>query len=71
MTAIQTREAELKVLESEGARVVHVNRRHCRIGSIHLWSATQRWMNEATNERGKFNYTPLRQLIERELQVRS
>jgi hypothetical protein len=32
--------------------------------------ATGRWMNEATNARGKINYTSLRQLIERESQVR-
>ena len=66
MSAVQRREAELKGLESEGIGVVHLSRWHCHIGSIHLWLATGRWMNETTGERGRINRTPLRQLIDRE-----
>jgi hypothetical protein len=69
VTAAQRREAELKILESEGVRVVHLSRWHCCIGSVHLWLAAGRWMNEATNGRGRINYTSLRQLIERESRV--
>jgi hypothetical protein len=71
MTATQRREAELRALESEGVRVLHLSRWHCRIGSIHLWLATGRWMNEVTNARGKINRTALRQLIDHESEMQS
>jgi hypothetical protein len=64
VTAVQRRETELSVLESEGVRVVHLSRWHCRMGSVHLWLATGRWMNEATSACGKINYIPLRQLLD-------
>ena len=48
---------------SEGLYVEYVNRWQVRIGSLHIWIAAGRWMNEATGVRGKLNSTSIRELI--------
>ena len=66
MTALQRRKVELDTLEHQGVEVERLSRWHCRVGPIHLYLSTGRWMNERSNAHGKINHIPLRELISRQ-----
>jgi hypothetical protein len=62
-TATERRFRELSELVKEGLPILYINKWQVRIGSLLIWVAAGRWMNEATGARGKLNSTSIRKLI--------
>jgi hypothetical protein len=62
-TATKRRLREVCELISEGVHVEYVNNWQVRIGPLHIWVASGRWMNTGTGVRGKLKSTSIRKLI--------
>lgn len=63
-TAQKRREQELRELMKEGVlSIKKVSRWHFRVGTLHIWPASERWEDEGTGHRGRLSSRPIRQLL--------
>jgi hypothetical protein len=65
--ASERRNKELNELTNEGLPIVPISKWQCRIGPLHIWPHSGRWLNEATGWRGRINSLSMRVLITREV----
>jgi hypothetical protein len=58
------REQQLRQLVAEGVPLRTLGRSgHWIIGSLHIYTASGRWLSEATGRRGRLNSHPMRQIV--------
>jgi hypothetical protein len=58
------REQQLRQLVAEGVPLRTLGKSgHWIIGSLHIYTASGRWLSEATGKRGRLNGHPIRQIV--------
>jgi hypothetical protein len=58
------REQQLRQLVAEGVPLRTLGKSgHWIIGSLHIYTASGRWLSEATGRRGRLNGHPIRQIV--------
>jgi hypothetical protein len=66
-TARARREQELQLLAQEGVPLrALIKSGHWIIGPLHIYTASGRWFNEETEQRGRLGTEPIRHLLEKE-----
>jgi hypothetical protein len=66
------REQQLRQLVAEGVPLRTLGKSgHWIIGSLHIYTASGRWLSEATGRRGRLNGHPIRQILNIEYELRA
>jgi hypothetical protein len=60
------REQELRQLVVDGVPLSLVKSGHWMIGSLHLFTASGRWLNEETGGRDRLHTCSMKEIVERE-----
>jgi hypothetical protein len=61
----ERRTRELKALAAKGIVVYFENPWKARVGALHIWPYSGRWLDETTGRGGRINHITVRELIER------
>lgn len=61
----ERRTRELKALAAKGIVVCFESPWKARVGALHIWPYSGRWLDERTGRAGRINRTTVRELIER------
>lgn len=69
--ARERREKELADLAAEGVTVIRVNPWHFRVGSLHVWIASGRWLDEDTGNRGRLYGVSIRAVLAQYLKTKA